>query len=101
MVSGEGSVSSNSPAGLGLGQLLGTLLVPQLCWGTRHELLLHLQPLSFLLLFSISRSPLLNFFCPECPCSEFLAGSECGLSGRESALVGWEKGVVRVLWTAL
>ena len=82
MVSGEGSVSVNSPAGLGLGQLLGTLLVPQLVRGMRRGRLLRLQLLSFLLLFSILLFSLLNFYGSACALSEFLRGTGCRLRDR-------------------
>ena len=56
VVRGEGTVNLLAPARLGLLQLLGTLLVPQLSWGARVPLLLHLHH-SFLLLLP---SPSLN-----------------------------------------
>ena len=40
---GEGGVNLQLPAGLGLRQLLGTLLVPQLRWWVRRGLLLFLS----------------------------------------------------------
>ena len=60
---GEGGVSSFAPAGLGLRQLLGTLLVPQLRWGVRRRLLHHLQLLPLLLLLYLSRISPLNLYC--------------------------------------
>ena len=66
----EGGVSSFAQAGLGLRQLLDTLLVPQLRWGTRRGLLLHLQ-LLLLLFLSLALDSLLNIYCPARALSEF------------------------------
>ena len=57
---GEGTVNLLAPAGLDLPQLLGTLLGPQLSWGARGTLLLHLQLSILLLLLSFSLNPSLN-----------------------------------------
>ena len=46
---------------LGLHELLGTLLVPQLCEGVRCDLLFLLHNLSFFLLFPFSLNRALNF----------------------------------------
>ena len=57
---GEGTVKLQAPARLGLLQLLVTLLVPQLSWGARGTLLLHLQLSILLLLLSFSLNFSLN-----------------------------------------
>ena len=87
---GEGGVNLQLPAGLGLQQLLGTLLVRQLRWGVRRRLLLHLQLLPLLLLLSLSRFPLLNFLSPLFLFTEFSRGAGCGWRGTGRALV-WGK----------
>ena len=57
---GEDTVNLLATAGLGLLQLLGTLLVPQLSGGARGTLLLHLQLSILLLLLSFSLNISLN-----------------------------------------
>ena len=61
VVCGEGGVKLRAPARLSLLQLLGTLLVPQLSWGARATLLLHLQLSIFLLLLPTEGNRCLNF----------------------------------------
>ena len=94
MVSGEGGVSVQSPAGLGLPRLLGTLLVPQLRWGTRRGLLLHLQLLLLLLFLSLALDSLLNFYCSARSRSELLSGTGSTVQEVGHAL-GWGKEVQR------
>ena len=65
------SVSSLLRRKLGLGQWLGTLLVPPLVRGVRLAFLLHLPQFSYLLLSYLSRNRVLNFtVCAGTP-SEF------------------------------
>ena len=74
-----------TPAGLGLGQLLGTLLVPQLVWGMRRELLRHLHLIFLLLSLPLALDLLLKFYCSARALSELLTGTGCGLRDRECA----------------
>ena len=79
MDEGDDGVNFQLQRRLGLHGLLGTLLVPQPCGGVRCDLLSHLQYSSFLLHFSLSLIPLLNF----------LLVRACCLKSRGARGVGW------------